>query len=148
MGKINFEDIAPWVAATFFIMRYLTRFLETEKRLPKLHHILKFAWLWSLILMTFCSLAGVPIHKYFLEILSLASLYLLYKSKEYQLTRTLLIAIIPYILVVFVITFLKLLTPKFLSTNSDFFDSVEGFAIAWMIGFGFYAQKQNKKEKY
>jgi two-component system, NtrC family, sensor kinase len=43
--------------------------------------------------------------------------------------------------------FLELLAPKFYESNKSFFDSIKGFALTWVIGFSFYAQRQGKRER-
>ena len=51
MDNINFNDIAPNIAITYFVTRYLLLYLEIETRLPHLYKILKLSWLWALILL-------------------------------------------------------------------------------------------------
>ncbi len=148
MSNISFSDIAPNVALTYFVMRFLTIYLETEKRLPHLHKILKFSWLWAVILLAICDLLDLKFidHHYNL-LLSLAVLWLLNKSREVPITRMLAISFIPFAMVLFSNAFFELLTPKFHEANKSFFDSINGFAFTWVIGFSIYAQRQGKRER-
>ncbi len=148
MHNISFSDIAPNVAITFFVMRFLIIYLETEKRLPHLHTILKFSWLWALILLAISNILGLKfINEYYTLLLSLVILYLLNQSREMPITRMLAIAIVPFAVVTFISAFFELLTPKFHESNSGIFDSLKGFAICWLVGFSIYAQRQGKRER-
>jgi two-component system, NtrC family, sensor kinase len=142
INDVDFSKIAPWVLATYFVMLFLGRFLEIEKRLPKLHQIMKFGWVGVLIGMLFLAFIGLPVHDYFLFILSMAVLYILYQSKEYPITRSLFIAIIPYIVIKIFLGILRIITPDFLSENAETIDSMEGFAVVWLVGFGSYPTLQ------
>jgi two-component system, NtrC family, sensor kinase len=148
MDNVSFSDIAPKVAITFFVIRFLIIYLEIQKRLPHLHTILKFSWLWALILLAISDLLGIKfIDEYYTLLLSLVVLFLLNKSREVPITRMLAIAVIPFAIVLFNNAFLELLTPKFYESNKSFFDSIKGFALTWVIGFSFYAQRQGKRER-
>lgn len=148
MDNISFSDIAPNVALTFFVMRFLIIYLETEKRMPHLHKILKFSWLWAFILLAIADILGLKfIDKYYLLLFSLVILYILNLSREIPITRMLATAIVPFSVVSFVSAFFELLTPKFQESNSAIFDSLKGFALCWVIGFSIYAQRQGKRER-
>lgn len=148
MDNISFSDIAPDVAITFFVMRSLAIYLEIEKRLPSLYKIMKFSWLWALIILVVSDLLGLKfINEYFTFLLSLVVLYILNLSREMPITRMLATAILPFSIVIFIGAFFKLLTPTFYESYSAIFDSFKGFAICWLIGFSFYAQRQGKRER-
>jgi two-component system, NtrC family, sensor kinase len=148
MDNISFSDIAPNVALTFFVMRFLSMYLEIEKRLPHLYKIMKFSWLWAFIFLAVSDVLGLKfIDEYYLLLLSLVILYILNQSREIPITRMLATAIVPFSIVTVISAFFELLTPKFHESNSAIFDSFKGFAICWLIGFSIYAQRQGKRER-
>ncbi len=148
MNNISFSTIAPHVALTYFVMAFISRYLEIEIRLPQLHKILKLSWLWALILLVVTNVLGLKfINDYYILLFSLCILYILNLSREIPITRMLTIAIVPYTVVTLISAILELLTPKFYESNNAILGSLEGFAITWVIGFSFYAQRQGKRER-
>ncbi|WP_435354526.1 ATP-binding protein [Emticicia sp. SJ17W-69] len=148
MDDLDFSEVVPNIAITFVVMRFLMTYLETEKRLPHLHKILNFAWLWALILLAMSSVLGLKfINENYILLLSLVILYILDKSREMPITRMLAIAIIPYTVVSLINAIFELLTPKFHESNISIFASFKGFAITWLIGFSIYSQRQGKRER-
>ncbi len=145
---MDYGDIIVSVAVTAGIVKLITRFLDTEAQLPKLYQILKYAWIGMAMLLLFSESLGIKFFtKYYFEILSFLVLFILYKSKENPNTRPLSIAIVPFIVSVFVNDLFKIIVPKFHSHHGETFDNIKGFAMVWLIGFGIYIQRQNKKEK-
>ena len=148
MDNINFNDIAPNIAITYFVTRYLLLYLEIETRLPHLYKILKLSWLWALILLVVGDVLSLKfINSNYILLFSLFILYILNQSRELPITRMLAIAVIPYTIVTLVAAFLELLTPKFYESNYAIFSSFQGFAITWVVGFSIYAQRQGKRER-
>lgn len=147
MKTIDFGDVTVSVILTFFIIRFLTTTLDTATRMPKLHGILKFSWLWILILLLVGEIFGIKFKNYTVNIVGLAALYIVYRFKNQPSARNLGIAIVPFVIVVFIDDFFKLLTPKFHAANDEVFGSLVGFATCWLVGFGIYSQRQAKKEK-
>ena len=147
--NIDYGDIAMAVGITAGIIRITTRFLDTETIMPEFYKIIKYSWLGMLILLVTAESFGVEFFtNNYLEILSIVVLYLLYKSKEKSSNvRSVLVAILPFILSIFLIDFFQFLTPRFYENNEESFENFKGFTIMWLFGFGIYVQKQNKKEK-
>ncbi|MEY4538415.1 MAG: hypothetical protein RLZZ306_172 [Bacteroidota bacterium] len=149
MRHIDFGNISMAVGISAGVIRIITRFLETEIRMPELYKITRFFWLWMLILLIVTESFGVDFFTdNYLELISILVLYILYKSKgESSNIRPILIAVLPFIFSIFLIDFFEFLTPNFYDKNDDSFKSFRGFTIMWLFGFGIYVQKQNKKEK-
>jgi two-component system, NtrC family, sensor kinase len=147
--NIDYGDIAMAVGITAGVIKIITNFLETEKYLPELYKYTRFAWLGMLILLFVSESIGTGFFtKHYFEILSLGILYILYKSKgTSQNVRAVGLTILPFILTIFFNDFFKFLVPKFFGNNYDFFRNIKTFALIWLIGFGIYMQRQNKREK-
>jgi two-component system, NtrC family, sensor kinase len=147
--NINYGDITLAVTISAGLIKVLTRFLETEKYLPKLYNILKFAWLALLVFLLISESFGITFFtKHYLEILSLIFIYVLNKSKGTPANiRTIIVTVSPYIIFIFLNDIFKLIVPKFHAHYYDFFDNIQSFTLIWLFGFGIYAQRQNKREK-
>ncbi len=149
MNNIDYGNIAIAVGITAGAMKIISNFLETQKQLPELYKITKFVWLGMLILLVVTESFGMDFftHNY-IEILSLGILYLLYKSRGISSnTRAVFVTLIPFIFATFFLDFFKFLVPKFYDNYEEYFKNIKGFAVLWLIGFGIYVQKQNKREK-
>ena len=149
MENINYGQITVAVAISAGVIRIITRFLETETRMPELYKIVKFFWLGLLILLVIAESFGINFFtEKYLEILSIVVLYLLYESRKKSANiKQVLITIVPFIGAIFLIDFFKFLVPKFYGKNDDYFNNFRGFTVMWLLGFGIYVQKQNKREK-
>ncbi len=147
--NIDYGDIAMAVGILAGVLRIITRFLETEKQLPELYKYTRFAWLGMLILLLVAESSGVKFFtRNYLEIISLAVLYILYKSKgTSQNIRVVGLTVLPLIITIFFSDIFKLIVPKFYKNNDDFFDNIITFASIWLFGFGIYAQRQFKRDK-
>ena len=149
MGNIDYGNIAMAVGITAGVVRIITRFLDTEIVMPEFYKIAKFSWLGMLILLIMMESFGVDFFTdNYLEILSILVLYILHKSKgKSSNVRPILVAILPFIFSIFLIDFFQFLTPKFYEKNDESFKNFKSFTVMWLLGFGIYVQKQNKKEK-
>jgi two-component system, NtrC family, sensor kinase len=145
---MDYGNIVVSVAVTAGVVKVITRFLSTQTQLPKLYPILNYSWIGMAVLLIFSESLGVKFFtNYYFEILSLLVLFILYKSKENLNTRPLAIAIVPFILSLFVNDLFNVIVPKFHNHYDETFRNIRGFALMWLIGFGIYIQRQNKKEK-
>ena len=149
MGDIDYGNIVIAVGSTAVVIKIITRFLDTEICMPEFYKIIKFSWLGMLILLIVTESFGLDFFTdNYLEILSILVSYILHKSKgKSSNVRPVLIAILPFIFSIFLIDFFEFLTPKFYGENNGSFKNFRGFTIMWLLGFGIYVQKQNKREK-
>lgn len=145
---MDYGDIVVSVAITAGVIKVITRFLDTETQLPKLYQIFNYSWVAMAGILLLSESFGIKFftNNYF-EILSLLIFFILHQSKTNPNTRTLFIAIIPFILSIFINDVFKLIVPKFHAHYDDTFKNIRGFAVIWLVGFGIYIQRQNKKEK-
>jgi two-component system, NtrC family, sensor kinase len=146
---MDYGDIAMAVGITAGVIKIITNLLETEKLLPELYKYTRFAWLGMLILLVLAESSGAKFFtRNYLEIISLAVIYILYKSKgTSQNVRAIAITTLPLIFAIFVGDIFKLIVPKFYGHNHGFFDNIVTFASIWLFGFGIYVQRQNKRDK-
>jgi two-component system, NtrC family, sensor kinase len=146
--EIDYGNIVASVGTTAVVIKILTSFLQTETNIPELYKYSKFVWLGLLIFLIVSESMGVFFFtKHYFEILSLLIIYILYKSKEFPNTRPVAITVLPLIFTIFFSDIFKIIVPKFYSNYDDFFKNIKVFASFWLIGFGIYVQRQNKREK-
>jgi two-component system, NtrC family, sensor kinase len=145
MNKIDFSDVAVSVATIAVTMGIINKILETKTRNPKLHTLLRFSWLWMMLISMVISYAGYQT-SYF-TITCFFALYAIYRSKGFPPARMLAIAFVPFAVVSFVSDTFQLLTPNFFKSQKEFFNNVSGIALFWVIGFTIYAQRQAKRDK-
>lgn len=145
MSKIDFSDVAVSVATIAVTMGIVNKILETKTRDPKLHTLLRFSWLWMLLISMVISYAGYKT-SYF-TITGFFALYAIYRSKGFPPARMLAIAFLPFAFVNFVSDTFQLLTPNFFKSQKEFFDNICGIALFWVVGFTIYAQRQAKRDK-
>ena len=145
--KIDYSDVVEKTMFTFFVIRFLRNYYDTPKRLPQWDNILQKTWIIVIPLFFLSTIPGLKfITGWFYEVFILVGFYLIYKAKNYRNSRMLLIAAAPVVVMTLINSFFRLITPTFYKEYEEIFASAYGFSFAWMIGFGFYAQKQNKVE--
>jgi two-component system, NtrC family, sensor kinase len=134
-------------ALTAGVMQFLRSYLDTAVRMPQWDKYLKYAWVISIPLVALCSL--LP-HRFenntFIYLLLLAAVFIIYHSRDFRSARLLMIAVLPFFIFSVVDDVMKFL-PDFYKKFSQFFSITNGFTITWLICFGIYAQRQNKREK-
>ncbi len=142
---IDFGDVAVSVTTTAITMGIVNKILETKTRDPKLHTLLRFSWLWMMLISMVISFAGYKT-SYF-TITGFFALYAIHRSKGFPPARMLAIAFVPFVFVNFVSDTFQLLTPNFFKSQKEFFNNICGIALFWVVGFTIYAQRQAKRDK-
>lgn len=146
--QLEIVHIFTKTLVTFGVMKYLRSYLETAVRMPFWDVVLKYAWVGTLTLMVFGYLvSGRFIDEYYYYLLCFAALYIIYQARDNRSARLLIVATLPFLILGFFNDILSYITPDFYKTYGVFFNAAKNFAIFWLIGFGIYAQKQNKREK-
>ncbi len=144
----NVMDIVMKTLITAGVMKYLRNYLETSVRLPRWDNILKYAWVGALILTGLATVFSINLlNDNFYYLLLFVVAYIIYQSREFRSARLLMVAVSPMLIFVVLNNIFKYITPNFYQSYRAFFSLSENFAILWIIGFGIYAQKQNKQEK-
>jgi two-component system, NtrC family, sensor kinase len=144
----DFGDIAMKTAITAGVMKLLRDYLETAVRMPKWDRYLKYAWVAAIPLLVVANLLSINFisDKYYYLILFIV-VYAVHKSKDFRSARLLLIATLPLLVFSVLNDLLNFILPSFHKSYHSLFDSIHGFSICWIIGFGIYALRQNKREK-
>lgn len=147
--NIDFENMVTKGAFTFFVIRFLRNYYDTPTRFPKQDILLKQAWL---IVIPIFILAGLPGLKFigdmYYDVFILTGAYLIYKARYNRNTRALFTAVLPMVIMIIISRFFRYVFPSIYKEYDElFFSTAYGFAFFWMIGFGFYTNKQNKVEQ-
>ncbi|WP_337040556.1 ATP-binding protein [Emticicia sp. 17c] len=145
--KVDYSDMVSKGAFTFFVIRFLRTYYETQIRYPQEDKILKNGWLIVVPVYILASLPGFNfIEEWYYQIFILLISVFIYKTRYMRSSRMLFNAVLPVLFMIVVDGLAQLLVPNFYEENNSYFGSAYGFAFFWMIGFGIYLQKQNKVE--
>ncbi|WP_259016766.1 sensor histidine kinase [Emticicia fluvialis] len=145
--KFDFSDLAQKTLFTFLVFRFLRTYYDTAKRFPEKDMLLKRGWLYVIPVIVISQLPWFRFFKYhFYEIFVLIGSFFIYKARYNRSTNVLWTAVFPLATVFIANGLLRLVARSFFNEYSELFDIAQGFAVCWMIGFGFYAHKQNKVE--
>jgi two-component system, NtrC family, sensor kinase len=146
--NLDSKDILTNVLITAGVMKFLRDYLETAVRMPEWDKYLKYAWIAVIPLLwlaDFLSLNFIN-DKFYLILLGVV-VYAVHKSKGFQSARLLFIAVVPFLAFAFFNDLLKYIVPSFYESFKGLLDSIGSFTYFWIIGFGIYALRQNKREK-
>ncbi len=147
---MNFDigDIVIKTGVSAGVFSFLRKYLETSVTLPKWDKLLQNLWIGAGIFILISHLLSLNlfIDEFYFFILIIVG-YILRKSNDVRSARLLLTAVIPVLVFSVINIFFKYVTPSFHTTHNDVFKSAKIFTNLWLIGFGIYAQRQNKSEK-
>jgi two-component system, NtrC family, sensor kinase len=144
----DFGDIFMKTLITAGVMKFLRDYLETSVRMPEWDRYLKYAWVAAIPLLGIANILSMNFisDKYYYLILFIV-VYAVNKSKDFRSARLLLIATLPLFVFSILNDLLNFILPSFHESFHSLFDTIHGFSICWIIGFGIYALRQNKREK-
>jgi signal transduction histidine kinase len=146
--NVDYENMVIKGLFTFFVIRFLRNYYDTPTRFPQQDKILKMAWLVVIPVFLLASFPGLKfIGKWYYEIFILIGAYFIYKARYNRNTRVLFTAVLPVVIMIFLNTFFEFVLPSLYKEYEEIFGTAYGFAFFWMIGFGIYANKQNKVEQ-
>ncbi|MFT3705979.1 MAG: ATP-binding protein [Agriterribacter sp.] len=124
----------------FIISRYLRRYLQTAEKFPKWDNILKWVTYASIALFVLTA-ANSPVKVFFERVaplIMLAFLYFIYKEPVFKPARFIIVAVLPFVLLLIISNILELIDNKFYEKWDDaigislFFSFVWGMATWWM----------------
>ena len=145
---VDFGGIAQNTLFTFAAAKYLRGYLETSLYLPEWDKVLKNSWVTALLLLLSSELLSLPfVLKAYFGLLIVVIFAFVYYIREQRPVRMLLIALYPAVIALTFNTLFRLLLPRVHAENSGLFSSSVAISTAWLIGFGIYAQRQNKREQ-
>src|SRR6218665_3152656 len=145
--KVDYSDMVEKGIFTFFVIRFLRNYYDTPNRFPEYDKILKKTWIFVIPLFIISGLPGMKFIKdWYYEVFILTGVFLIYRARYNRNTRTLFTAVLPVVIIIFINRFFEFLFPSFFKEYDEIFGTAYGFSFFWMIGFGIYANKQNKEE--
>ena len=146
--NIDYGDTVIKTLITAGVFKFLRTYLETAQRLPQWERMLKYAWIIPIPLIALSNLLSLKfISDQYYYLLLLAAIFIIYQTRNFRSARLLLIAAVPFLVFGVLNDFLQYFTPNFYKSYGAMFGAPKGFAVFWMIGFGVYAHKQDKREK-
>ncbi len=135
------------IVLTIIIISYLRKSLQMQVTLQDWNK--KFWWMvYSGIALFVIHYAyrGSDVVTQWLALLLLSGLmYIIYRHKEFEQSRFLLTAIVPYLIVEAVVYLVKALDVRVYDDWTSWFDAAESFAVIWGIGTWFVTRKQRKE---
>ncbi|RYU74787.1 histidine kinase [Hymenobacter persicinus] len=135
------------IVPILIMVRLLRRFVDLPGRMPHVNRLLGYLWVPAVALAALDLLLhfntkllddGYQLFAYLVFIGVLTSL------RHYRPARTVLLAILPYVLYAVVELMLNLWDLKLLKRYDDVIDSSRGFALIWLITFALIARSQKK----
>ena len=129
------------------IMKMLRQFLDLPNRLARWNKLLSYIWVPGVALFVIALIFRVKNHLlvevYWLFVLAMVAALLLVLS-YYRPARTLLLALVPYLLYYVGEFSLEVLGGQLLKRFDDALDSTRGFASIWLVTFIIIARSQKK----
>ena len=139
------QDQIPSSLFTLLIIWQVRRFLDTKNRLPHWDQWLKRYWIVNLAFIGLSSATHEDFPLRLFWLISLATVaYTVWLLKDNQPARTLLLAVAPFMFFEAVSKIIEDIFPRFFKTYDDYFSSITGFSIVWLITFFFFANRQKK----
>ncbi|GAB2606091.1 sensor histidine kinase [Spirosoma areae] len=143
---MNWSDgesyLAIGIAAV--VIGQVRKLLDTPTRLPGWDRYLKIAWLSGFLLMAIGEIMPDPWLTWFWLLIFGAIGYTVWQLYFLRPARTLLLAIAPYTLLIFIRDGLKFMAPSFYEASDSYFESATTFTLVWLITFAIIARNQKK----
>jgi len=130
----------------FFMFRYLRRSLRTSPMLPRWDKILLGGMIVSIVLIV-AEIASDDINQFtsWLAYLFLLYIgYLIYMKEEFSRGKSVLAAVLPFIIVSFLTKIVQLWNADIYNSWENYFEVASGFSVIWMIVMLIITNKQNK----
>ncbi|TGE04962.1 histidine kinase [Hymenobacter fodinae] len=130
------------------IVRSMRRFFDLPARLPRLNHALNWIWAPGVALYVIALLLQWKtdqLDEIYLLLVFGVVLVVLLRLQNYRPARTVLLAMVPYVLYSAIELELELTGGAFLKEYDDAFDTSQGFALIWLFTFILIARNQKKQ---
>jgi two-component system NtrC family sensor kinase len=130
---------------SFFLIQYIRTSLDTATTLPLWETRLIYARYFSWALIASYYLAGAPDWMVWIWLLFLGGLVgTAYVREEFQSLRTVILAILPFVVITFVGNFTELVAGRFYDRNDSIFVTGKWFSFSLCFIIWFYWQKEQK----
>ncbi|MCX6213965.1 ATP-binding protein [Spirosoma sp.] len=125
--------------------QFARRFLDLPTRLPGWEPFFKRIWVIFGVLLGLSALFSIDLSNGWVALaMSLVFVFMLWQLKHFQPSRTVILAVAPFLLLWVVGSYLEHYAPKFYQANEGFFDSSIGFSAIWLGTFLVIANRQKK----
>ncbi|MBD2699918.1 histidine kinase [Spirosoma sp. BT702] len=143
---MNWSDGDSYVSIgiAVFLVNQVRKILDTPTRLPKWDIYFKQVWLSAFVLMALGEIFPDPWRVWFWLIVFGAVAYTTRQLRELRTARTILIAIAPYAVLIFVRDVIKFLLPSAYEVIQVYVESATIFALIWLVTFILIARNQKK----
>ncbi|RSK36019.1 sensor histidine kinase [Hymenobacter metallilatus] len=129
------------------VVRSMRQFLDLPTRTPHLNRLIGYFWAPGVLLYLFALLIHWKTDRldelYTMFLLGMVVLVLV-RVQEYRPARTLLLAVVPYVLYAAIELLSGALSNAFLREYKSLFSNTQGFAIIWLVTFVLIARRQKK----
>lgn len=130
---------------SFFLIQYIRSSLQTAEQLPRWDNVLKYARIFSIVLIaTFYATDQAEWVEWIWHGFLITIMVVLYRNDEFKPVRSMVQAVIPFIVISVLNDVMDTFFPKFHDKYSDIFSIVNVFAFILCFVIWFYARKQQK----
>ena len=143
---MNWSDGESYIAIgiAVAVISQIRKLLDTPKLLPTWDNYFKRVWLSGFVLMALGEVFPDPWLTWYWLINFTAIGYTLWQLYHLKPARTLLLAIAPLALLIFIRDSLKFIAPDFYKTTNSYFEAASTFVFIWLITFSIIARNQKK----
>lgn len=130
---------------SFFLIQYVRTSLQTAEQMPRWDTLLKYARIFSLVLIATFYAADQPDWiQWIWHVFLIGIMVVLYRNDEFKPIRSMIQAVIPFIVVSVINDFLEAVFPKFYNRYDQILSIASIFAFILCFVIWFYARKQQK----
>jgi two-component system NtrC family sensor kinase len=139
------QRVMEYFLVSFFLIQYIRTSLNTAATLPVWETRLIYARYFSWALIASYYMAGSPDWMTWIWLLFLGALVgTAYVREEFKGLRTVILAILPFVVIAFVANFTELVATRFYNRNDSIFVTGKWFAFSLCFIIWFYWQKEQK----
>lgn len=143
LSNVDIPFIILYASITFFISKYLIQYLDLKNLHAGKYILLNKLWIGVIIFLFFGFLFGIKLNgANFPPILMASILVFFINIIESPNVKNIFWLLGPYTVFQFLSLFGNLVNAQV----GGFFNGISQFLVLWIIGFGFYLYRQNKKE--
>jgi two-component system NtrC family sensor kinase len=136
------------IPVALLIVRSMRRFFDLPTRMPRWNGLLSWIWVPGAVLYLIAVLLRWKtdqLDEMYLLLVFAVVLAVLLRIQHYRPARTVLLAMVPYVLYSAIELELELTGGQFLKEYDDAFDTSKGFALIWLFTFILIARNQKKQ---
>ena len=140
---MSLPDTALAAPFAFWFVSYVRKLLNTKVELPQWDKWLKYSWVISLVMLALIGRAWDSGGLYWETVVAVV-VVTAYLLRSYRPARTLMLAIVPFLVLQNISLGIEQAFPGFFKTHEDYFSSAVTFSIIWLVAFSIIASRQKK----